>query len=179
MRKQQYIVIGYTFIGIIFGSLFPIVAYIYEISSRGLDYSIKSISFIHKTVNLMYMIDSAPIFLGLFSMIAGINYAKSFYINEELKRTTLNLLESEKSLIKMSDSLKDKNNNLERDFYYDKLTGLPNEKYLIKKNLKDKYNLLLISVNISHFREVNTLFGYEVGDEILKKIALRIKKWMI
>ena len=108
----------------------------------------------------MYMIDSAPIFLGLFSMIAGINYAKSFYINEELKRTTLNLLESEKSLIKMSDSLKDKNNNLERDFYYDKLTGLPNEKYLIKKNLKDKYNLLLISVNISHFREVNTLFDY-------------------
>lgn len=174
MKKQQYIVIGYTFIGIIFGSLFPIVAYIYEISSRGLDYSIKSISFIHKTVNLMYMIDSAPIFLGLFSMIAGINYAKSFYINEELKRTTLNLLESEKSLIKMSDSLKDKNNNLERDFYYDKLTGLPNEKYLIKKNLKDKYNLLLISVNISHFREINTLFGYEVGDEILKKIALRI-----
>ncbi len=174
MKQQQQYIIIYTFVGIIFGSLFPIVAYIYEISSRGLDYSIKSISFIHKTVNLMYMIDSAPIFLGLFSMIAGINYAKSFYINEELKKTTSNLLESEKNLIKMSNSLKDKNSNLERDFYYDKLTSLPNEKYLIKKNLKDKDNLLLISVNISHFREINTLFGYEVGDEILKKIALRI-----
>lgn len=174
MTKNKQIIIIYTVIGVIFGLLFPIIAYIYEINLKKLNYSLQSIIFLHNSIDLIYMIDTAPVFLGLFSMIAGINYSKSFSINEELKKSAKELLESKEKLTIMSNSLKEKNTILKKDFYYDDLTSLPNEKYLIKNFINDEKDVLLITINISHFREINTLFGYEIGDEVLKQVALRI-----
>jgi len=69
-------------------------------------------------------------------------------------------------------------NELERLRYYDTLTGLPNKELLLK-NLKNvifdklrtnNYGALLF-LDIDHFNNINRIYGQNVGDKVLKKIA--------
>lgn len=59
---------------------------------------------------------------------------------------------------------------LNRERYFDSLTGYPNRKRLLRDlSIMDKPALLL--VNIDNFKEVNDIFGYRDGDKILIKTA--------
>jgi len=59
----------------------------------------------------------------------------------------------------------------------DKLTGLYNRLKLIE-DLKDKKNVKLILINIDSFKEINNVYGYEIGDKILKTLAERLKSFV-
>jgi diguanylate cyclase (GGDEF)-like protein/PAS domain S-box-containing protein len=59
----------------------------------------------------------------------------------------------------------------------DKLTGLYNRLKLIE-DLKDKKNVKLILINIDSFKEINDVYGYEIGDKILKTLAERLKSFV-
>ncbi|MBX0310322.1 MAG: diguanylate cyclase, partial [Sulfurihydrogenibium sp.] len=66
----------------------------------------------------------------------------------------------------------------EKEVYLtDKLTGLYNRLKLIE-DLKDKKNVKLILINIDSFKEINDVYGYEVGDKILKTLAERLKSFV-
>lgn len=71
----------YLLIGILFGCAFPMGAITLEkiLNPR---YSIIEL---HKNNPLLYMIDSAPFILGIFSMIGGLYYEKSLEVQEALK----------------------------------------------------------------------------------------------
>ncbi|WP_062323367.1 bifunctional diguanylate cyclase/phosphodiesterase [Halolactibacillus sp. JCM 19043] len=64
--------------------------------------------------------------------------------------------------------------------YYDDLTNIPNKLFLTKvldehlKNSHDRVALLLI--NCSNFKLINTTYGFEYGDLLLKRIATRLQK---
>ena len=66
--------------------------------------------------------------------------------------------------------------------YYDRLTGLPN-RFLFKEHLgkamlkatRNQSSLAIIFIDFDNFRKVNDTFGREVGDNILKVIAQRLK----
>ncbi|GAA0783904.1 bifunctional diguanylate cyclase/phosphodiesterase [Marinobacterium sediminicola] len=60
---------------------------------------------------------------------------------------------------------------------HDKLTGLPNRLRLLQDLERDS-SVSLILVNMDRFREVNSLFGDECGDLILKQVALRLESFM-
>lgn len=67
-----------------------------------------------------------------------------------------------------------KNKEIERKIqymlYYDTLTGLHNQTYLNELlNTKEEKTLLLL--DISNFSYINNIYGFEIGDELLKKIA--------
>ena len=64
-----------------------------------------------------------------------------------------------------------------RASYMDKLTGLPNRPRLLKDLEKDG-SVSLILLNLDRFREVNSLFGDECGDLILKEVALRLESFL-
>ncbi|PHZ83785.1 putative bifunctional diguanylate cyclase/phosphodiesterase [Paremcibacter congregatus] len=72
-------------------------------------------------------------------------------------------------------------NHLKGLNFYDELTGLPNKNYLLKvlneehsqSSFSDQVAILLI--NILQFQRVNESFGYEFGDKILKKIAMKLE----
>lgn len=73
-----------------------------------------------------------------------------------------------------------KNKQLIQMAYYDTLTGLPNIQYLkellteeIEKKTVKKRALLII--NCSNFRIINLTYGYEYGDELLKKLSEKIQ----
>lgn len=59
---------------------------------------------------------------------------------------------------------------LEYQLYTDALTALPNRKSLLKEIQKNSYNAIVL-LNIDNFKEMNDLYGHEIGDKILITIA--------
>lgn len=70
-----------------------------------------------------------------------------------------------------------KNKELEFQHYNNSLTGLPNKNRL-NKNLELNGNNSISYINIDDFKKLNTLYGSIVGDEVLKIMANRLKKFI-
>jgi diguanylate cyclase (GGDEF)-like protein len=72
--------------------------------------------------------------------------------------------------------------NRERTITYtashDSLTNLPNRYKLLdtlKVKMSDQNNkLALILINISHIKQINSSLGHDVGDQVIKQVALRL-----
>jgi diguanylate cyclase (GGDEF)-like protein len=62
--------------------------------------------------------------------------------------------------------------------YYDPLTGAPNREKLFE-DLKKKGTVNLLLVDIYDFRSLNTLYGEEVGDELLKYVTQRLRELFV
>lgn len=72
---------NYTLYGALFGIAFPIGAIALELVLRELSLSLQNIIFLHQEILLLWMIDSAPLWLGIFARFAGI---KQDAVNETL-----------------------------------------------------------------------------------------------
>lgn len=66
----------YTAIGILFGFLFPAVASIFEMITENLRISFSSFLEVQKTTPLLWVIDTAPLFLGIYAWFFGIYQQK-------------------------------------------------------------------------------------------------------
>jgi sigma-B regulation protein RsbU (phosphoserine phosphatase) len=79
----------YTIYGVLFGLLFPVVSSLFEAWLRYKNVSFYSIINVQLNTPLLWVIDTAPFFLGLFARLAGIRQdalkEKNNIINEELK----------------------------------------------------------------------------------------------
>lgn len=71
---------------------------------------------------------------------------------------------------------------LEHKGLYDSLTGLPNELLLVERIAhaipsakRNSTQLAVISIDFDHFHRVNEIHGRAVGDELLEKMAHRIR----
>ena len=95
----------YSIIGIIFGFMFPLLATILEMHTKNMVFNYEHIAFLHKSSALLKMIDSAPIFLGLFAFIAGINQYKAEENNVKLNGTLKNEIEVKKKLSLIIDEI--------------------------------------------------------------------------
>ncbi len=60
-----------------------------------------------------------------------------------------------------------------RQLYYDTTSGLPNRKMLLE-DISHKLYPSLIILRIDNFHDINTFFGYGLGDDFLKFIGRRI-----
>lgn len=68
--------------------------------------------------------------------------------------------------------------------YFDPLTGLPNRTYFIEKLeeqiknkvLKEDKRLVVLSVDLDHFKDINDTMGHEIGDKLLEAIGKRLVK---
>jgi signal transduction histidine kinase len=65
-QKQKY-----TFLGVSLGILFPIVGTIFECSFRNMGYSLFQFIECQKASPALWLVDSAPLFLGLVAAFAG------------------------------------------------------------------------------------------------------------
>jgi len=61
----------YTLLGFIFGLLFPLYSSFIELKSNGYPFSFSSFLFVQRSNPLLWVIDTAPIFLGIFAWFAG------------------------------------------------------------------------------------------------------------
>ncbi len=67
--------------------------------------------------------------------------------------------------------------------HHDALTGLPNRRLFIElaqiemaQANRNNKKMAFVFLDLDRFKEVNDTFGHEAGDQLLKEVALRIKK---
>lgn len=75
-RLKNKIIVTYLLIGVAFGACFPVGAIVMESILKGISLTGNGIAQMHSNNPLLYMIDSAPVFLGVFAMLGGISKAK-------------------------------------------------------------------------------------------------------
>ncbi len=79
--------------------------------------------------------------------------------------------------------LRNRHSQLNHLVYYDSLTGLPN-RTLFESTLtshlteakRNKSRLALLLLDLDRFKNANDSLGHDVGDELLKEIAVRLKR---
>ncbi|WP_103865298.1 ATP-binding protein [Aquimarina sp. I32.4] len=78
----------YAFYGILFGLLFPILATSIDIARLGIEFSWQSIIWVQQQQPIHYIIDTAPLFLGLFAMFGGRNLDKLKEKNKQILKAS-------------------------------------------------------------------------------------------
>lgn len=74
---RRRIILTYTVIGMIFGACFPVGALVLDSIVTDIPMTIDGIVHMHQNNLLLYMIDTAPLFLGIFAMIGGFGKARA------------------------------------------------------------------------------------------------------
>ncbi len=82
MRKR--VILSYTAAGVLFGLLFPLTSTLWLLISGGYTLTLQNILLVQAQNPLVWMIDTAPIFLGFFAWIAGVRQANMLDLNLEL-----------------------------------------------------------------------------------------------
>ncbi|MFA5234625.1 MAG: EAL domain-containing protein [Sulfurimonas sp.] len=87
--------------------------------------------------------------------------------------------QSKKISIALEEKVAEKTKELKDSFLYDRLTHLPNRLKLIDdiSQNKNSNSLHLALINIDVFKDINDLYGYDVGDEILVQVSKRIREF--
>lgn len=88
----------YALAGALFGFLFPIVATLIRIAGFSLPFNIASAVSVQSTDPLLWIIDSAPFFLGLFAALAGRRQDNLLRLYEELTRQSAELENAHRTL---------------------------------------------------------------------------------
>ena len=84
VRFLQNDALRYTLLGIACGLLFPFLATFVEMAVQKLPYEISNAIYVQRTDPLLWIIDTAPLMLGLFAAIAGRRQGALRQLNEEL-----------------------------------------------------------------------------------------------
>lgn len=77
--------VQYAIYGALFGFAFPVVATLFDAFMRDMGFGFASLVEVQKTQPLHWIIDTAPIFLGLFACLAGIKQQEVVEMNEGLE----------------------------------------------------------------------------------------------
>jgi diguanylate cyclase (GGDEF)-like protein/PAS domain S-box-containing protein len=74
-------------------------------------------------------------------------------------------------------------NELKEQAIHDSLTGLHNRYYLnqilereVKRSKRYKHPIAFLMVDINRFKEINDRHGHQVGDEVLREVALSLRE---
>ncbi len=84
-RVTRSTIIVYTSIGFLFGCCFPLGAYFLVSLLENIPFL--NIIKLHESNQLLYMIDTAPVFLGAFALLGGLNQRKALINNIRLEET--------------------------------------------------------------------------------------------
>jgi len=88
----------YALTGALFGLLFPIIATLIRIANSNLPFEFSSVLAVQSADSLLWIIDTAPFFLGLFASFAGQRQDKLLTLNRELKQGENELVNIRKNL---------------------------------------------------------------------------------
>jgi len=82
MRKR--VILTYTTAGVLFGLLFPLTSTLWLLMAGDYALTLQNSLLVQALNPLVWMIDTAPIFLGFFAWIAGVRQANVLDLNQEL-----------------------------------------------------------------------------------------------
>ena len=82
----------------------------------------------------------------------------------------------EDNIKNLEKKVEERTSELEHKLCFDELTGLKN-RFSLNKDLKEEEFFALSLIDIDEFNSINELYGFEVGNEVLKKVALVLEKY--
>lgn len=155
--KKKIIIFEYTIIGILFGICFPIGAITLESILKDIPLNLKNILTLHQQNKLLLMIDTAPLFLGLFSLFGGISKAKLVEVHNTLLKNIHNEAEMKNKLediISESKTIIDTLVNISQELSIESLNSENYTKKISKDvNLIDEYS----KINKDSLQSINSL----------------------
>lgn len=101
--------------------------------------------------------------------------------DNNLELTALNeeYIATQEELFNKLDEVKELNEANERLAYYDSLTGIYNRNGFMRrlKTFSDKKDResYIVYADIERFKDINSVYGYKIGDEIIRYISQKIK----
>jgi diguanylate cyclase len=150
-------------VSIVFLVPWPTVLYVYGIPHATLITSL--MVFQEDPVLLQANIANSTIFLLTIMFISSLLYNKSFMIQAK------NLL------------LLEKNEKLDYLARHDELTGIYNRRYFmdlaqveVEKRNCTANNIMLVLIDIDHFKQVNDTYGHPAGDRVIQEFVTTLKK---
>ncbi|MBF4692975.1 methyl-accepting chemotaxis protein [Fusibacter ferrireducens] len=94
---------NYFLVGSLFGLMFPLMAITLELILKKQPLSFGSIALIHAENKLLFMIDSAPLFLGIFAWIGGISKDHAVKLLQENQKLLGEMALSKQAIQKVSE----------------------------------------------------------------------------
>lgn len=88
----------YALTGAVFGLAFPILATLLRVSNSGMPFQVSSLIKAQSADSLLWIIDTAPLFLGLFAAIAGRRQEGLQQVNEMLGQRERELINAKQNL---------------------------------------------------------------------------------
>jgi diguanylate cyclase (GGDEF)-like protein len=167
----------YTIYGALFGLCFPLgsVAFLCLISE--IDCSSDWLSLVaaaHRNP-LLWIIDSAPLFLGLFARLAGMRQDRILRFSASLEQQVADKTESLRLAL---DESRKANEMIVHMAEHDALTGLLNRRRFQKELEKwGRYALryqrsgALVFIDLDRFKFVNDTYGHHAGDQYLTAVS--------
>jgi len=162
----------YTLFGIAFGFCFPIIAITYDVVFyHAMNLNLDTIRFIHELNPIHYIIDTAPIFLGIAYGVAGLFLERSRRLNRSLYQQTSDLENANNCLKKALDDFHDAQDLLVKS---EKLASLGQLTAGIAHELKNPLNFI---TNFSESgEELIEELSTESDEEEKQEITAMVKK---
>lgn len=164
----------YTLYGILFGVSFPLSAHIVLYFTQP-DSTWITLIYAAHTNHLLYLIDTAPVFLGLFARIAGLRQDKINKLVDGLE----DLVKSKTvSLVLALEDAEQANKLVGHLANHDVLTGLFNRRHFqealeswVGLALRYQRQGTLLFIDLDKFKYVNDTYGHQFGDQYLNAVA--------
>lgn len=169
--------------GVGFGACFPAGSLLFLLMTGELAFAGGGITELlqraHAQHSLLYVVDTAPIFLGLFASLSG-------WREDRLRRLTESLDQEvalrTRDLRKALEETRRANQLIAYLAQHDAVTELDN-RHAMERRLRfwhthcQRYRrpISLLFIDLDRFKAVNDSFGHDVGDRYLKAVAARLR----
>lgn len=169
----------YTLYGVLFGIFFPTFATLLDSFLKYNSIEFALIIHTQTSNHLLWIIDTAPFFLGLVARMVG---KKRDELENVLNNREAEIEEKTKDLKTALLNLKESNKKIKELSITDSLTNVFNRAYIdeyltneIKRAMRYDPHLSIMMLDLDHFKKVNDEFGHLVGDKVLVELAKRLK----
>ncbi len=168
----------YSLYGTVFGLCFPVGSFVFlgAIGEVSLAHGIlAAVRQSHAASPLLYVIDTAPLFLGLFARLAGIRQDRIRRFSESLEQE---VAEKTESLRRALEDAQKANETVIHMAEHDTLTGLLNRRrfqkeieHWVSHVARYKREVALMFIDLDKFKHINDAFGHAFGDSYLQAVA--------
>ena len=167
----------YTIYGALFGCCFPIgsIVFLYVIGEIADTSGFLPILVGAHQNSLLWVIDTAPLFLGLFARLAGVRQDRILRFSASLEQQVTDKTESLRLAL---DESRKANEMIAHMAEHDSLTGLLNRRSFQKELdkwgqyvLRYKHNAALIFIDLDKFKFINDTYGHHAGDQYLIAVS--------